>query len=573
MNQNLPASIRAQLHDDAIEKVTRFFNATTTETLTELFQNCRRAGARQIDVAIADGFVTVCDDGHGITDPAVLLEFGHSDWGEKTRELEDPAGMGMYALARHQGVRVRSRPRAGDNGRNAPPGFEVNLDADHFLGRKAATVVRLPEGAHPCGTTVRFQDADASRMDVETAAAFLPLQVRCNEEEVPGHDFLANAVHLEYWRGIRIGIQKDRYSAVNNSQMNVHGIVIGTAGLPSAASLDAIWTAKADMFDCSEIELVLPRRTEVIESGFLNELRTECLKAIYRAMLKDPEEVEVRWKVHENARTHGIELPAARPRLRAWRPGTADESSKRAEVCDRTTIPTDAIVMTPAMSSSEEIALWRAIRNAESTAPLYHEDREMAGYPWYESLRRAQKLRIDYRHQHPDSDGQAALQTLPRTLEKPDGRRPGSITFTLTIRKPDGSSETLAIDGDVAFGHDECGQYRIENLDVLVTADSTVDPDTLGELIEDAFFYFDDDCEADSYDTQLRDFQEEAAKRALALLATPQEALLRSVERTVYDRLMPCLPPNQALTVEIDKDGSATITLKAPKPQEPAANV
>ena len=53
----LPATIRASVHEDAIGRVTRFFNATTLETLNELFQNARRAGATRVDVRIAGGVV------------------------------------------------------------------------------------------------------------------------------------------------------------------------------------------------------------------------------------------------------------------------------------------------------------------------------------------------------------------------------------------------------------------------------------------------------------------------------------------------------------------------------------
>ena len=76
--RTLPATIRATVHEDAIGRVTRFFNATVTETLNELFQNARRSGATRIEVCIEDGRVSVADDGAGIADPAALLAFGRS---------------------------------------------------------------------------------------------------------------------------------------------------------------------------------------------------------------------------------------------------------------------------------------------------------------------------------------------------------------------------------------------------------------------------------------------------------------------------------------------------------------
>ena len=112
---DFPASIRARVHDGAIDRVTRFFNASASDAFVELIQNTRRSGATRLDVATeaipAGGIrVTVTDDGDGIADPAVLLSFGESGWDAETAEREDPAGIGVYALSK-RGCSVSSRPR------------------------------------------------------------------------------------------------------------------------------------------------------------------------------------------------------------------------------------------------------------------------------------------------------------------------------------------------------------------------------------------------------------------------------------------------------------------------------
>ena len=47
---DFPASIRARVHGGAIDRVTRFFNATLADAFVELIQNARRGGARGLDV-------------------------------------------------------------------------------------------------------------------------------------------------------------------------------------------------------------------------------------------------------------------------------------------------------------------------------------------------------------------------------------------------------------------------------------------------------------------------------------------------------------------------------------------
>ena len=79
---HFPASIRARVHDGAIDRVTRFFNATLADAFIEILQNSRRSGATRLDVvteavpeAEASGRtrVTVTDDGGGISYPALML--------------------------------------------------------------------------------------------------------------------------------------------------------------------------------------------------------------------------------------------------------------------------------------------------------------------------------------------------------------------------------------------------------------------------------------------------------------------------------------------------------------------
>ena len=105
-------TIRAVVHEAAISKVSRFFDATTEQIISELLQNARRANASRVDITTRyDRTVTISDNGHGIADPATLLSFGQSDWSVETARAEDPAGMGIFSLARRR-TRIASRPRS-----------------------------------------------------------------------------------------------------------------------------------------------------------------------------------------------------------------------------------------------------------------------------------------------------------------------------------------------------------------------------------------------------------------------------------------------------------------------------
>ena len=145
MNQSsrLPATIRARVHAGAIDRVTRFYANALPDTFSELLQNARRSSATRLHVtteAVPDqGFrVTVCDDGEGIADPAVLLSFGESGWDDATARREDPAGMGIYALSR-RGCTIASRSDSAASP-HLSPGWSTTLTPECFLGKEEAVI-------------------------------------------------------------------------------------------------------------------------------------------------------------------------------------------------------------------------------------------------------------------------------------------------------------------------------------------------------------------------------------------------------------------------------------------------
>lgn len=256
---SIPGPVRARVHPAAISRVTRFFDGSIDDILAELLQNARRAGSRRIDIltapvvpGAAQTLVSVIDDGCGIADPALLLEFGETGWDERIR-AEDPAGMGLYSLAR-RGCAVSSRQPNG-------PGWSLRLHPEHFLGEIDATPIPDPDAPRPHGTGVVFvadQPPEAVRGAIEAAARYHPLPVFLDTQRLSRRCFLEGAVHVENWRGMRFGVRADAWNDYPRDDLNFHGLVL-RAGLPSVPTLDdRFWTVAADIEACPELELVLP---------------------------------------------------------------------------------------------------------------------------------------------------------------------------------------------------------------------------------------------------------------------------------------------------------------------------
>ena len=318
------------------------------------------------------------------------------------------------------------------------------------------------------------------------------------------------------------------------------------------------------MVDCAELELVLPARKAVVETPFVEQLRTACRTAIYRAMLASDPAIEVSASVCEDALAHGVQLPIARAELAPWRPAAANDYYTQPEKLDRGPLPDEPIVIEADMPTCDQQALWRSARHAGISHPLCAEEQRYKGYPWYDRLAKATKMTTTV-----VLDREEAQIEAQRLKNDPlDTGRPEAITFTLETVERDDTTGRVCIPGDVAFPDDDIGWA--EDLRVLVTAGSGIKPENLGDLMYDAFFCPSDDCEADSYDTQRDDYRQASFAKALELLASAEEAVLSNVRTAVSRAVVPCMPPRSNATIRIHRDKPIEVTIEQAPVGEPA---
>ena len=571
-----PKRIRARIHDSAIRRVTRAYDAGLASIFVEVLQNARRAGATRIRVAVAGSgdrpTVTVTDDGAGIADPAILLSFGENGWSEALVRREDAAGMGMLSLAR-RGCTVSSRPRTPDG--TAAPGWRVDLAPEHFLGEADAAVRANDAAPFPHGTAVTFQtteseNADAVRAGVGTAAWHYPLPVVFEDmpntpaggEPLERRAFLDGALHAERWRGLVFGVFKDRWNGIglNDPDVNFHGLTV-TVRLPSVESVTgARWTVAADIVDCSELELVLPARKEAVETPFLDEMREAARLATYRAMAADldPRPAFDDWKRAGDA---GIDIAPPPAELRPWRPGLADiddwcEPPKLASVGD------DALLMDCDPEPPEAQIFARAAKRAAIDARLFETDRRLEGYGWYDAIERVVNI-----HTEVTADGRAlALDAwpVPERTGGPEPRlpeRPQAICMSLAIKPATGPGRILDLDADVAFAG-EAWSWVWDAMP-LVTVESNIEPWELAQLLRAGFFSPSDDSEADSWERQRTDFEQEALHIATKLLCSADEARRTTIADAVARELFWLIPHDRGVDIAV-RDRKVNVTFGEP---------
>ena len=535
----LPETIQASIHQEALSRVPSFFNATIREILNELLQNARRAGATRVEITTTPESMTVVDNGQGMPDPWALLAFGQSGWDETTTMNEHPAGMGLYTLARREEVTVRSR---------CPDGvaWQVSLSPDHFTGKRTAPVETLENLDGTTGTSITFEIPSSSTHvegEIQAATRHYPIPVYHNSIRVENRDFLENAIYIETWKDIRIGVFKKEAT-----EMNFHGITVKNPKLPTVRDIEMNqWTVKTDVMDCPDLELTLPARKEVVETPFMDRLRTACRRAIYRAMAGSPEPVDVPKQIQDDARRLGVQMPDARPQLLPWKAATADHMkywySRREKP-----VPADGktLVMNVHLETGDQQALARAASRNGVAERLLQSNDDLRGYRWYDELQHVLDVGITITK----GSKTRSLKRMRQDQREPRSRRPDGITFTLRGGRKENPID-LSLPTDLVFQNEE-EDYEGENIP-LVTRDSDITVQELAETIVDAFFNPSDDHVADSYETQEERHQEASERTAMEFLLDEEETRRRQIEKALREHVVRNIPKGSSVSIHISR--------------------
>lgn len=471
----LATEIRASVDPEAIDKVSRLFDATIRGILRELYQNARRSGAAGILVSMRPKTgtplveVTVADDGKGIEDPAVLLQLGRSAWDGADRE--DPAGMGIFALAT-TGATIESR--AAGSSREA---WRVRLVPSHFRGGAGARVDRIGRewNAGRPGTLVQFlyrvehAASDAARMRViqraaEEEAEFLRTPVWIDGIRARQENFLKDAVRTVATPDGLIGIGDNR-QAGGHARMGrravLHGMVAVFPQLPSMiipraskGLIPQVREALVTVVDLSDgkgddpVRLTLPARDKVVWNEAARRVAAAAETLLYTEAASrigsDPDLVPAhdQWAALRRA-GHNVREPD--PQLPRWHPAAASTyyADSRTPCISLlqglSTRPRAMLVMAAEPDGLDAHALRSTLNrlDARNEGPLVLAERtDMAGYAWYDRLPRIVAVEVAVTL----LDGTTVGWKSPDEAGKPD-LPPGpvrAIRFELTVRDEQG---------------------------------------------------------------------------------------------------------------------------------------
>ena len=569
MQTNYPRSIQANIAEEAISKVSRFFNASMNQIIDELLQNARRSGATEVHVLVTDNEVIVTDNGRGIANPENVLAFGRSNWSPETAAAEDPAGMGIFSLARRKAT-IRSRPATGDD--SLAPGWKVQLCPEHFVGTNSARVIADDNAPRPHGTQTAFgieDEQDTTRLErrtskqnalwtVRDAAEHYPVPVFVNGEAVKRTAFLKDCVATRVWNGVRIGVRKAPDRHWERRAINFHGHRIYCPALPCMTETQVsdtpptAWWIVIDVIESSELELVLPARHEVVQNEYLKELVEQSWETLYQAVQAEAP-ATLPYEAWSKAQALGIRLDPAAALLPVWTPSKAEEPKWErpgSRFFDKPRLDVerrgDTLLMTANMECCDAQVTARALELSNLRENVFAAEEQYAGYAWYDAIPRIVSVQIEAR-----SAGwiDNMMDTRARR-EALQSSEPDEISVILTIRDARGRTTTRRLEVDVALRATDA--TCIEEMEIALRKNHQIDPGTLADLLFDAYFLPVEDDEGESRGTQAARFYRDCKELSTGLTGSWKQARTERLENLAKTYLAP----------EIRKDETVRFTIR-----------
>lgn len=533
MTQHDP--VRARVAATAIAKVTRMFSGTLDDILTELFQNARRAGATMISVATASeprAKIIIADNGKGIANPQALLSLGESDWEAAATLREDPAGMGFFSLA------GRATTITSSTGGDA---FRLAIPEDGWTGERELCV---EQAARERGTTIVFAASEDWLRHiggaVERAARYLPLDVTLDGVRQARKGFLDGAIYTKQVRGLAIGVFPRPFSTYE-AHINFHGLTLKHRLFSLVETDYSNWSARIDIIDAPELQLVLPARKELVENPHSLGLDTLVKTAIFEAIRETGRHCLAK-RDWDEAAALGVELPEADALLTPWQPDAADEYFGAAR--ENPVEPNADAVLVPSFDPFTAQMLHRALALACNPpfAQLLDARPAYQGYRWYDALETISDCRAALSH-----EGSALVFDQTKKLSDADTPIDGA---QLDLIFSSGGRKRLPLDLFLEADPDEYG--TADEMIVLVTRDSSLSPCELADYITCAGFCFCDDSDAGSYNDQRDHYEQSALHRAFECLQAGDESDLAKIRHDFGRHIAWLVPKGRVLALEYD---------------------
>lgn len=268
-----------------------------------------------------------------------------------------------------------------------------------------------------------------------------------------------------------------------------------------------------------------------------------------------------RW---ERARELGVELPVATAGLEGWTPKNGSY---------QTTIGTplvhEQMIIVPDYEPCIDHSIHRALTGAGLfEGRLVRAARAFKGYPWYDPVATISALQFTI-------EGGERSCSFSANEPIPDGLSTGcvdaiSLLFAIgSDGSPPETHEMYEVPADLLI-EQSAYYYDIDDAVILATGDCTITPVALAALLDESCFSYNEDHDADSWDSQHRAFEHAALHIANSLLLTEDEATLERIRAIWFEKLSWLIPQDRAVTISASRSSFTIAFAPTADTQAPA---
>lgn len=521
----LPKTITATVSAKAIDKTSRFYNASLKDIIIELFQNSRRAGATQIIVKLHDNKIIIHDNGQGISDPSTILSFGESKWAGNIAKEEDSAGMGFFALSNYT-TSIHSISK------DTKTGWCARLTPKSFSGQKEVSIKKSPINS---GTRIDIETHKArySKADIKELSKHLGIKVaildytssynRSSYTILPT-PFTQQCVATQKTQFGTIGIVLSHTRRLREDNINFHGCTLKQT-LPKRENLEIIY----DIQNAQHIKLVLPSRKDIIKDSMWDKFYRDSLKFLYEHIAQKQNHT-LSYNHYQEALSLGVNIKPSQNSLKLWTPCAAQEQYYNSQY-EKTSKYENAIIYSPdAIDPIKDQLLALGLKNNRSWNPtIFESDSSSEGYEWYDKIPEITDIQFIIK----SGEDTAIIKDFETSEALINGT---SImkgkTWTETYKDPENVYIMITLSNgvqrEIETGIIVMGEhYDVENMNILLTPKAKEELDTceIEELVYNSYFIPSDDSEAESYYTQEQDYRQRTKLKVLSYFHTPLELL------------------------------------------------
>ena len=291
-----------------------------------------------------------------------------------------------------------------------------------------------------------------------------------------------------------------------------------------------------------------------MQTPFTTELVSEATRIIYRAIAAAGHAPRLGYETRTRAAAAGIALPTDPRHLTPWGPRNAYDA-KLLEHPRHPDLQHAILVDDDELDAAESQTLAWAAKASCTLGRYWETESGLRGYRWYDDLPCIVGVNVHMRH---GTETHTSTRKTRRNGEHPFRGTIDEIELELVMQRTRcDAAIRVRIPTSAALLSPEGGGASEAEPVFVTRRDVPIDSNALGNALAEAYFQPSFDSDADSVDTQMREYRRRIAYIVTELLESREAAADADLRELVATRILPSMSSDSNVDIEI-RNGALT---------------